>query len=188
MAAVVREASMLGKCAVTVAVAASVFAVPVATVAPAMASTPTARGSAATATVAHRTNLPVSGPGTATFTLIRFVHRGGWTYANGVVRVVNAKTHQVATRNVSMALRPSRTNGTVHAPAATGTCTILDLTLGPLHLDLLGLVIDLNQVHLVITAQQGPGNLLGNLLCALANLLNPRGSGLAVDLNRLLAA
>ena len=53
-----------------------------------------------------------------------------------------------------------------------GTCTILDLTLGPLHLDLLGLVVDLNQVHLVITAERGPGNLLGNLLCAVAGLLD----------------
>jgi signal transduction histidine kinase len=59
---------------------------------------------------------------------------------------------------------------------ASGSCTILDLTLGPLHLDLLGLVVDLNQVHLTITAQQGPGNLLGNLLCAVANLLNGSGS------------
>jgi hypothetical protein len=39
---------------------------------------------------------------------------------------------------------------------------------------------------LVITAQQGPGNLLGNLLCALVNLLNPSGTGVALDLNRLL--
>jgi hypothetical protein len=59
---------------------------------------------------------------------------------------------------------------------ATGSCRILDLTLGPLHLDLLGLVVDLNQVHLTITAQQGPGNLLGNLLCAVANLLNNTGN------------
>jgi hypothetical protein len=57
----------------------------------------------------------------------------------------------------------------------TGTCQILDLTLGPLHLDLLGLVVDLNQVHLTITAEQGPGNLLGNLLCAVAGLLDPNG-------------
>ena len=55
---------------------------------------------------------------------------------------------------------------------SAGTCPILDLTLGPLHLDLLGLVVDLNQVHLTITAERGPGNLLGNLLCAVANLLN----------------
>jgi hypothetical protein len=41
-------------------------------------------------------------------------------------------------------------------------------------LDLLGLVVDLNQVHL--TAQQGSGNLLGNLLCAVANLLNASGA------------
>jgi hypothetical protein len=49
--------------------------------------------------------------------------------------------------------------------------------LGPLHLDVLGLVVDLNQVHLNITAQPGPGNLLGNLLCSVANLLNNNGSG-----------
>ena len=55
---------------------------------------------------------------------------------------------------------------------AQATCEILDLTLGPLHLDLLGLVIDLNQVHLRITAEQGPGNLLGNLLCGIAGLLD----------------
>jgi hypothetical protein len=75
---------------------------------------------------------------------------------------------------------------------ATGTCQILDLTLGPLHLDLLGLVVDLNQVHLTITAEQGPGNLLGNLLCAVANLLNGSGSPTALQqivnlLNQILA-
>ena len=71
-----------------------------------------------------------------------------------------------------------------------GTCSILDLTLGPLHLDLLGLVVDLNQVHLTITAEQGPGNLLGNLLCAVANLLNNTGStanALTNLLNQILA-
>jgi hypothetical protein len=66
--------------------------------------------------------------------------------------------------------------------AATGaTCPILDLTLGPLHLDLLGLVIDLNQVHLTITAQQGPGNLLGNLLCSVAHLLDSGGTNTAIQ-------
>jgi hypothetical protein len=74
--------------------------------------------------------------------------------------------------------------------AAAGSCTILDLTLGPLNLNLLGLVVQLNQVHLTITAQQGPGNLLGNLLCAVANLLNGGGplSGIAALLNRILGA
>jgi hypothetical protein len=44
--------------------------------------------------------------------------------------------------------------------------------LGPLGLNLLGLKVHLNQVVLDITAQSGPGNLLGNLVCSVANLLN----------------
>lgn len=61
--------------------------------------------------------------------------------------------------------------------AADPTCQVLDLTLGPLHLDLLGLVVDLNQVHLNITAHSGSGNLLGNLLCSVAHLLDNTGGG-----------
>jgi hypothetical protein len=57
-------------------------------------------------------------------------------------------------------------------PQALGTCDILNLDLGPLHLDLLGLVVDLNQVNLDIVAQTGAGNLLGNLLCAVVSLLD----------------
>jgi len=68
-------------------------------------------------------------------------------------------------------------------------CTILDLDLGPLHLDLLGLVIDLNAIHLDITAVPGAGNLLGNLLCAVAGLLDNGGplQGITALLDRLLA-
>ena len=51
-------------------------------------------------------------------------------------------------------------------------CPILHLVLGPIRLDLLGLVVKTNQIVLDITAVAGPGNLLGNLLCAVANLLN----------------
>ncbi|HEX2051209.1 MAG TPA: hypothetical protein VHJ34_11360 [Actinomycetota bacterium] len=66
--------------------------------------------------------------------------------------------------------------------AANGTCEILHLELGPLDLDLLGLVIHLDRIELDITAEQGPGNLLGNLLCAIAGLLDP-----GVDLPDILA-
>ncbi len=62
-----------------------------------------------------------------------------------------------------------------------GTCEILHLELGPLHLDLLGLVVDLNRVVLDITAEAGEGNLLGNLLCAIARLLDDPD----LDLDRL---
>ena len=72
--------------------------------------------------------------------------------------------------------------------AAAGSCQILDLTLGPLDLNLLGLMVHLDQVHLNITAQQGPGNLLGNLLCGVAHLLdNTNGlQGIVNILNNLL--
>jgi hypothetical protein len=74
---------------------------------------------------------------------------------------------------------------TVTAAQAAGSCDILNLVLGPLHLDLLGLVVDLNQVMLDITAQQGAGNLLGNLLCAVTGLLDSPG-GLSRLLNQIL--
>jgi hypothetical protein len=46
-------------------------------------------------------------------------------------------------------------------------CPILDLTLGPLDLNLLGLMVHLDVVHLVITADS-TGGVLGSLLCSLA--------------------
>jgi hypothetical protein len=65
-------------------------------------------------------------------------------------------------------------------PAAQASCGILNLVLGPLHLDLLGLVVDLNQVILDITAVSGTSNLLGNLLCAVTNLLDIPGAIAAI--------
>ena len=118
------------------------------------------------------------------FTITSFaVNDAGQLVANGTftgTAVVGGITQTVTATPASTAV------------TATGTCQILDLTLGPLHLDLLGLVVDLNQVHLTITAQQGPGNLLGNLLCAVANLLNGSGSPTALQqivnlLNQILA-
>jgi hypothetical protein len=73
-------------------------------------------------------------------------------------------------------------------------CQILNLVLGPLDLNLLGLTIHLNQVVLNITAVPGAGNLLGNLLCDVANLLNGGGAvstlltQLQTLLNQILAA
>jgi len=67
-------------------------------------------------------------------------------------------------------------NVTAPVTAATGSCPILSLTLGPLNLNVLGLVIDIpNPINLNIVAQSGPGNLLGNLLCSVAGLLDNGG-------------
>lgn len=67
------------------------------------------------------------------------------------------------------------------------TCQILELDIGAIHLDLLGLVVDLAPVHLDIVAQTGPGNLLGNLLCALVGILDgPRLGGFLGAITNLL--
>jgi hypothetical protein len=69
---------------------------------------------------------------------------------------------------------------------ANGTCDILHLELGPLNLDLLGLIVHLDKVVLDIDAQAGPGNLLGNLLCSIAGLLDGNNLGALVNaLNKL---
>jgi hypothetical protein len=52
-----------------------------------------------------------------------------------------------------------------------GGCRILSADLGPIFLDILGLEVDLLAVELELRAQPGPENLLGNLLCVVATLL-----------------
>ena len=65
------------------------------------------------------------------------------------------------------------------------SCSVLHLVLGPLDLDLLGLVVHLDRVVLDITAVPA-GGLLGQLLCAVANLLSGGLGGLLGQLATLL--
>jgi hypothetical protein len=98
----------------------------------------------------------------------------GVQLVNGVLSAVGQLTGNVldAAGNVVTSI-----NQAVTVPLqATASCEILTLTLGPLDLNLLGLAIHLNQVVLNITAVPGAGNLLGNLLCSVANLLNGGGA------------
>jgi hypothetical protein len=61
--------------------------------------------------------------------------------------------------------------------SGAGACPILDLSLGPINLDLVGLVVETSEICLQITAYEN-GGLLGDLLCSVANLLN---AGLSLD-------
>ena len=127
--------------------------------------------------------IPVTGAGSGavfagTFQLQKFALDQGGLVATGILTGVMTDADGVTTslaRNVAM-------------PAAVGdaTCQILHLDLGPLNLDILGLRVDLSRVVLDITAQAGAGNLLGNLLCAVTNLLNDP-TGLTRVLNSILA-
>jgi hypothetical protein len=66
-------------------------------------------------------------------------------------------------------------------------CTILDLHIGAIDLNLLGLRVQLAPVDLLISAEPA-GGLLGQLLCAIANLLNIGNILGVVDiLNQILA-
>lgn len=73
------------------------------------------------------------------------------------------------------------------------TCTILNLVLAPIDINLLGLRVQTSTITLVVSAEEAPGNLLGNLLCAIVGLLdrqNPtpvdRLNTIIVLLNRIL--
>lgn len=171
-----RRALSLGLSVLTAGAMLSAAAVPVA-----QAATPSAAVSAAQT----RGSLPTAVTGTVngaaktgTFTIDRFVRDG-----NSILAVGN--------------LALGGTNlGTARVPVTVtdppGSCQILHLDLGPLNLDLLGLHVHLNEVVLDITAQQGSGQLLGNLLCAVAHLLdntggNPLG-GITALLNQILGA
>jgi hypothetical protein len=144
-----------------------------------------------TAFAASNTASAVSAPITGTIA-------GGGTFTGTLTNIVISNTNGVltATGNLSGTLKDAAgtTIGTVSnvlvslAATAAGTCQILHLTLGPLDLNLLGLMVHLDRVVLDITAQSGPGNLLGNLLCAVAHLLDNNGplSGLAALLNNIL--
>jgi hypothetical protein len=108
------------------------------------------------------------------FQLNNFTNTAGQILANGTISDPDGTTDVVSASGPTT--------------LAQATCDILNLVLGPLHLNLLGLVVDLNQVTLDITAEQAPGNLLGNLLCSVAHLLDgpaPLG-GLTALLNNIL--
>jgi hypothetical protein len=138
----------------------------------------------ASAAPATATSVPIvgSGPGstfTGTLNLTRFATQNGALVAVGTL---TGSLTNTATGVVTSIVQ------TVSLPAAVTnpTCPILHLDLGPLSIDLLGLHVDLSRVVLDITAEAGAGNLLGNLLCSVANLLNDP-SGLARVLNQILA-
>ena len=62
--------------------------------------------------------------------------------------------------------------------AQAAVCPILVLDVSAIHLDVLGLVVDLAPISLDISAVPGQGN----LLCAVATLLNGTGGGLLAGL------
>jgi len=132
--------------------------------------------------------VPVSGTSAdgntfrGTMDILGFVNDNGLKAIGSLNGTINSAR---GTQNVSCAvvLVPVQNVASAAAAAAPSVkalttqqvvagCNILHLDLGPLDLNLLGLAVHLDEVVLDITAVPGAGNLLGNLLCAVANLLN----------------
>jgi hypothetical protein len=129
-------------------------------------------------------SIPITGSGSGAvfkgnFNLQKFAVKNGQVVAIGTIVGTLTDALGVVTnvlQNIALPVHVGQT-----------TCDILHLDLGPLSIDLLGLQIDLSRIVLDITAQAGAGNLLGNLLCGVAGLLD-QPSSLANLLNQILAA
>jgi hypothetical protein len=106
-----------------------------------------------------------------------------------VTGVLNGSVNEIPVDNVVFTAPATLTEGSSITTLQLGTggsCQILDLDIGPIFIDLLGLQIDIAPIQIVITAVTGAGNLLGNLLCAVVGLLDPPQSPLQSALLALL--
>jgi len=100
----------------------------------------------------------------------RFVKRNGRLYAVGTAvgrfnpTGANPQINMTGTDTRAFVVRVKKLR---QLTSAQRICPILDLTLGPLTLNLLGLRVQLDETHLTITADSN-GGLLGSLLCSLS--------------------
>lgn len=166
------------------AIAAASAAALVVTLVPASATVDTTTSAAPTAAAASdqraqgtldskvRGTFGQNGTVRGTFNPKRFFVKEGDVYAEGVLRTTlrrgNGNLVGHAEKEVAIPIR----RGDVSSARGGEACQILNLVLGPLDLNLLGLEVHLNRVVLDIVAVPGAGNLLGNLLCAIAGLLD----------------
>ena len=114
-----------------------------------------------------------------TLRITGFAVQNGALVASGIVTGTLAGGAGPATsvvRTVTLPVATSPTTAAAPPAVAAAGCGILHLELGPLDLDVLGLVVHLDKVVLDLTAVPGAGNLLGNLLCQVVGLLNSGGA------------
>jgi hypothetical protein len=111
-----------------------------------------------------------------TYTIDRFVRRGGTQYAVGTLKG-RLKGRRVKRENVRIPValaRPEAQGSQI--PPTPGACQILNLTLQPIDINLLGLRLRTSRIDLRLEGVPGAGNLLGNLLCGILGILDPRAS------------
>lgn len=122
----------------------------------AVLDTPAAGRAAAPAINVPATNAVTNATTLLPLTITEVVQRGGQLFARGTLGTNAFEVPLTVTAEEN----PEDEN-----------CPILNLEIGAIHLDLLGLVVDTSDICLRVTAEPG-GGLLGDLLCGVANLLN----------------
>lgn len=111
-----------------------------------------------------------------TYTIQRFTRAGGQQYAVGTFRG-RLKGRNVKRSNVRIPVSIARPDATAaQIPPTTGACQILNLTLQPIDLNLLGLRVRTSRIDLRVEGVPGAGNLLGNLLCNITGILDPQAA------------
>lgn len=83
-------------------------------------------------------------------------------------RAITARLDRRPMRLISLQVPITQRVTSAQAGNSPPVCQVLNLIVGPLNLELLGLVVDLNKVKLDITATRGAGA-LGDLFCKLAD-------------------
>ena len=127
-----------------------------------------------------------------TYTVKRFTHSGSKLYAVGTLKG-RLKGRRVTKNNVRIPASLARPASAAQIPPTPNACQILNLTLQPLDLNLLGLRVRTSRIDLRVEGVPGAGNLLGNLLCGITGILDPQAatpatpSVLTQVLNALLA-
>jgi hypothetical protein len=127
-----------------------------------------------------------------TYTIERFVRSGNRAVAVGTLKgKLRGRTVRQENVRIPVTLLNTQTGQTRQVPPTPGACQVLNLVLNPIDLNLLGLRVRTNQIALRIEALPSTipgGGLLGDLLCGVANLLNPGASTPLAQLVQVLNA
>jgi hypothetical protein len=125
-----------------------------------------------------------------TYTIQRFVQSGDRVLAVGTVQgTLRGKKVSRSGVRMPVSLAPSASGAQI--PPTPGACQVLSLTIEPIDLNLLGLRVRTSRIDLRIEAIPSTvpgGGLLGDLLCGIANLLNPAANTPLAQVTQLLNA
>lgn len=92
---------------------------------------------------------------------------------NGVGNAVNNVLSHTAGLVNSGTLSAAGVGSGAFDAGSPGTTSLLDATVAPTHIDLLGADVDTSPIHLTMIAHPGNGLVLGNALTDMASLFNP---------------